>query len=190
LTLHQPTKSALRQSFLERRLQMLPNDRALASQAVLEAFFGHVQAAEGAVVAGYWPVKGEVDCLPILHALLRKGHPCALPHVTGEGAPLIFRRWDEKSRMVAGKYEITEPAEGEVLAPDIVLVPLLAFDAECHRLGYGAGFYDRTIARLRKQKPVKAVGLAYEMQFYGGGLPANGHDVRMDMIVTDRNVYQ
>jgi 5-formyltetrahydrofolate cyclo-ligase len=189
VTLHPPSKSALRQSFLERRLQMLPNDRAGAAQAVFDTFFKQVPLAANSVVAGYWPVKAELDALLILRELLRKGHACALPHVTGEGAPLLFRQWDETMPMTTGKYGITEPASKESVVPDIILVPLLAFDAKGHRLGYGAGFYDRTIARLKKQKSVRTIGLAYEMQLYGT-LPAEENDVKMDMIITDRNIYK
>ncbi len=189
MTLHPPSKSALRQSFLERRLQLLPNDRVGAALAVSDSFFKNVPLAAGAVVAGYWPVKAELDVLIILRALLGKGYTCALPHVVGEGAPLLFRRWDETMTMTTGKYGITEPIGTATLMPDIILVPLLAFDAKGHRLGYGAGFYDRTIARLKKQKNIRTIGLAYEMQLYGG-LPAEENDVKMDMIITDRNVYK
>ena len=189
MTLHPPSKSALRQSFLERRLQMLPNDRTSAAQAVAGSFFKNVPLRDGAVVAGYWPIKAELDVLVILRELLRKGHPCALPHVTGEGAPLLFRQWDENMTMTTGKYGVHEPSSNVTLMPDIILVPVLAFDAKGNRLGYGAGFYDRTIARLKKQKNILTVGLAYEMQLYGG-LPVEENDVKMDMVITDRNIYK
>jgi len=189
VTLHPPSKLALRQSFLERRLQLLPNERANAAHAVAETFFKHVPLATGAIVAGYWPVKGELDVMPILRELLRKGHTCTLPHVTGEGAPLLFRQWDENMTMTTGKYGVHEPASNVTLMPDVILVPILAFDANGHRLGYGAGFYDRTLARLKKQKNIRTIGLAYEMQLYGT-LPAEENDVKMDMIITDRNIYK
>jgi 5-formyltetrahydrofolate cyclo-ligase len=188
VTAHPPSKSALRQSFMERRLQLLPNDRVSAAEAVSAAFFQNVPLKAETVVAGYWPIKAELDALLLMRALLGKGHKCALPHVTGEGAPLLFRNWDENTPMVTGKYGLTEPANHETLLPDIILVPVLAFDATGHRLGYGMGFYDRTLARLKKQKPIRAIGLAYEMQLYNG-LPVEANDVKMDMIITDRNVY-
>jgi len=190
VTIHPPSKSALRQSFLERRLQLLPNDRASAAQAVAEAFFKHVPLKlKTEIVAGYWPVKAELDALLILRELLTKGHTCALPHVTGEGAPLLFRQWDENTPMTAGKFGLSEPANHNTVLPDIILVPVLAFDARGHRLGYGTGFYDRTLARLKKQKNVRTIGLAYEMQLYPG-LPVEDNDVKMDMIITDRNIYK
>ncbi|MBU6474622.1 MAG: 5-formyltetrahydrofolate cyclo-ligase [Alphaproteobacteria bacterium] len=191
MTLHLPTKPALRQSFLERRLQMLPNERIAAAEAICAAFLRHVEPVAGAVVAGYWPVKGEVDALPILRALLSREHACALPHVAGDGAPLLFRRWDENVKMTTGKYGLQEPAAGdEAVMPDVLLVPVLAFDANGYRLGYGGGFYDRTIARLKKQKPVRAIGLAYEMQHYKDGLPRDGNDIRMDAVITEGNIYK
>lgn len=168
---------------------MLPNDRVSAAQAVSDAFFKNVTLAKGSVVSGYWPMKAELDVLLILRELLGKGHTCALPHVTGEGSPLLFRQWDEKTTMATAKFGMTEPVGSATLLPDVLLVPLLAFDTRCHRLGYGAGFYDRTIARLKKQKPVRAIGIAYDMQFYAS-LPAEENDVRMDMIITDKDIYK
>ena len=89
---------------------MLPNERASASRAVSESFFKNVSFNAGTIVAGYWPIKAELDALLILRTLVQKGHTCALPHVTGEGAPLIFRQWDENTPMTTGKFGITEPA--------------------------------------------------------------------------------
>jgi len=169
---------------------MLPKEREGAALAVYDSFFRHVSLLNGkAVVGGYWPVKGEVDTLHILDELRRRGHICGLPHMTGEGAPLLFRQWDTGEELIAGKFGIPEPpADSAALVPDILLVPLLAFDEKRHRLGYGGGFYDRTLARLKPQKKTLAVGLAYEMQLYNI-LPHEPNDVRMDIIITDRKVY-
>ena len=93
--------------------------------------------------------------------------------------------------MITGKFGLQEPiADDATIMPDILLAPLLAFDAKGGRLGYGGGFYDRTIARMKKQKSVQAVGLAYEMQRYKDGLPRDANDVRMDIIITDGNIYK
>ncbi len=170
---------------------MLPNKRIAAAEAICDRFFKDVQLETGAIVAGYWPVKGEVDALLILRALLAKGHNCALPHVVGDGAPLLFRHWDEDVQMITGKYGLQEPVAGdEAVMPDVLLVPVLAFDAQGYRLGYGGGFYDRTIVRLKKQKPVRTIGLAYEMQHYKEGLPRDGNDIKVDVIITDGNMYK
>src|SRR4051812_22222774 len=102
---------------------MLPNERAQAAEAVRESFFKNVTLLPGQIVAGYWPIRGELDVLPILRELLARGHACALPKVTGEGSPLLFRQWNEAAPMAVGKYGITEPAAGEAVIPDIILLP-------------------------------------------------------------------
>ncbi len=189
MTDQRPSKSALRLTFLERRLQIPPEARQRAARAVFEAFFSHVQVPAGVVVSGYAPMRGELDDLPVLRELLQRGHTCALPHVAGKGLPLEFRAWTELTPMTTSPFNIAEPAAGEGLEPDILLVPLAAFDTKCHRLGYGAGFYDRTIARLRGMKPVLAIGLAYEEQGYDA-LPVEEYDAKLDMVITDRNIYK
>jgi 5-formyltetrahydrofolate cyclo-ligase len=175
--------------FLDQRMQLSPGIRKTAADLAYENFFKNVPLRAGAIVAGYWPIRGELDDLPILKELLRRHHLCALPHVGEGGAPLTFRAWAETTPMTSGKYNIMEPAADRVLVPDVILVPMAAFDRTGHRLGYGAGFYDRTLARLRAGKQVMAVGLAYEAQACGG-FPAEEGDARMDMIVTDKNFYK
>lgn len=174
---------------LEQRMQ-IPLDSALrAAAAVCDFFFKHVTVPDGAVVAGYAPIRGELDDMPILRTLTRRGKICALPHMASEEAPLAFRFWNEITPMTTGKYGITEPAPDRRLSPDIVLVPLAAFDINRHRLGYGAGCYDRTLAALAKTKPVLSIGLGYETQLCDE-IPAEETDIRMDMIITDGKVYQ
>lgn len=183
------SKAALRQGLLQQRLQLSPAAQKTAAEKICQLFFQQVKVPAGAVVAGYWPVRGEVDGLPILRELLRRKHLCALPHVAGEGRPLEFRSWNDSTQMVMGKYDIPEPAAGEVIVPDIILVPLAAFDKTGHRLGYGGGFYDRTLAALKKEKHVLAIGFGYEMQGCDT-LPVDENDVRLDMVITDKNVYR
>jgi 5-formyltetrahydrofolate cyclo-ligase len=174
--------------FLDQRMQLSPSICKNAADQAYEIFFKNVPLKDGAIVAGYWPIRGELDDLPILKELLRRHHLCALPHVADGSQPLTFRAWSETTPMTPGKYSIMEPAGDRTLVPDIILVPMAAFDKTGHRLGYGAGFYDLTIARLKASKPVLVVGLAYEAQACAG-LPAEDRDVRMDMIVTDKNFY-
>lgn len=188
MTEQPPSKSALRQTFLERRAQLAPAAQKESAAKVCEVFFKNVSVPEGAVVAGYWPIRNELDDLPILRELLRRGHSCALPQVAGESSPLVFRAWDEAAPMKAGRYGIMEPADSPVVIPDIILVPLLAFDKRGYRLGYGAGFYDRTLAHIRKTAAVFSVGLAYEAQRYGE-IPADETDIMLDMIISDQDVY-
>jgi 5-formyltetrahydrofolate cyclo-ligase len=184
------TKSALRTMFLERRMQIPADLRAISAAEAFDLFFQAVSLPQGAIVAGYWPMRGELDDMPILHEVLKRGHLCALPHVAAKEMPLVFRAWNEGMPMVISPVGISEPApEAPLLVPDILLVPLAAFDTKRHRLGYGAGYYDRTIAGLKELKPLLAVGLGYEGQRCDA-LPAEEHDIQMDMIVTDRNIYK
>ncbi|MBI3441073.1 MAG: 5-formyltetrahydrofolate cyclo-ligase [Proteobacteria bacterium] len=180
------SKPALRRIFLERRAQIPPDIRKISADKACELFFEHIKVPAGAIVAGYWPIRAELDDLPILLELTRLKRRCALPHVAGEEVPLVFRAWHETTPLVPGMYGIQEPAVGASLKPDIILVPMAAFDVKGHRLGYGAGFYDRTLKAIR---PLLAIGLAYEEQLCGS-LPVEENDVRMDMIITDRNVYR
>ena len=182
-------KSDLRQMFLERRKQIPAEARKVAARQAYDLFFKHAQIPKGAVVAGYSAIRAELDVLPILRELIKRGHPCALPHVIARDAALEFRAWDETTPMTTGKHDIAEPAADNKVLPDVLLVPLLSFDANCHRIGYGAGHYDRTIVQIKATKPVLTIGMAYEVQ-KSDALPVEGHDVRLDMIITDRNVYQ
>ena len=179
------SKASLRQTYLDRRMKILPEARESCSGRAYDIFFKNVKIPSGAIVSGYWPVHAEMNDLSILKELRRRGHVTALPRVAGKGDPLEFFPWDETTPMAAGKFDIAEPAAGKAVKPDVLIVPLLAFDAERHRLGYGAGFYDRTIKGLRS---VLTIGLAYEDQLCDK-LPSEAHDVRMDMIVTDKKVY-
>ncbi|MSO93236.1 MAG: 5-formyltetrahydrofolate cyclo-ligase [Rhodospirillales bacterium] len=140
--------------------------------------------APGAAVSGFWPMGDEIDARPLLTELHRRGYRCALPVVTPRGTPLVFRAWAPGDTLEAGVFGTSHPpaARGDV-TPDVVLAPLLAFDREGFRLGYGGGFYDRTLASLRRW-PVLAVGVGYSFQEIER-VPRDGHDQRLDWIVTE-----
>lgn len=145
---------------------------------------------EGAVVAGYWPMRGEIDVLPLLSVLAERGQVTALPVVVAPRAPLEFRRWRDGDPLEEGPYGTRHPvASAAVVRPVCLLVPLLAFDRQGVRLGYGGGFYDRTLAALRADGPVVAVGVAYAGQEVEA-LPAEPHDERLDWVITEREVIR
>ncbi len=144
--------------------------------------------APGAVVSGYWPFRSEIDPRPLMARLAAAGARIALPVTPPKGsdAPLHFRLWDAVDELRPGHFPVHEPpTHAKTVEPDLVLVPLLAFDRRGHRLGYGAGHYDRTLARLRALKPVTALGLAFAAQEVDE-LPAGPHDQRLDGVVTER----
>lgn len=151
---------------------------------------GHVRslaAGLGApgIASGYLAVRDELDPLPAMAALAALGWRLALPVVVGPGLPLVFRSWTPGEPTVPAGLGLAVPAGGEELAPDLLLVPMLAFDARGHRLGYGGGFYDRTIAALRARNPgVRAVGVAFAAQQVPL-MPDRETDMRLDAILTE-----
>ena len=137
-----------------------------------------------AVVSGFASLPEELNVWPLLRRLAGAGVPLALPVVAKKGRPLVFRAWMPGDAMDKGVWGIPEPkADKPVLEPDILLVPLLAFDAHGCRLGYGGGFYDRTLAGLRAIKPVVAIGLAYDEQRVNA-VPHLDYDQRLDWVLT------
>ena len=138
------------------------------------------------MVAGYWPFREEADPRPLMQILAAKGHPLVLPRILRRTAPLEFRRWIEGDPLRPNAFEIAEPlASAEIATPSILLVPMLAFDAAGTRLGYGGGYYDRTLATLRAAGKVAAVGIAYAGQEVGK-VPRREHDAPLDAIVTEK----
>lgn len=143
--------------------------------------------APGAAVSGFWPMGDEIDVRPLLIQLHGRGFRCALPVVTPKGTPLVFRAWAPDDTLEPGPFGTSHPpaAQGEV-TPDAVLAPMLAFDAAGFRLGYGGGYYDRTLERLRRGK-VLAVGVAYSFQQIEA-VPHGPQDQRLDWIVTEERI--
>jgi 5-formyltetrahydrofolate cyclo-ligase len=138
-----------------------------------------------AVVAGYWPTRDEADPRQLMKALAARGATLTMPRIEDRNAALSFRRWSEGDPLVDNRHAIREPpAEAQRVIPNLVLVPLLAFDATGHRLGYGGGYYDRTLAGLRAAGPVAAIGIAYAGQEIAA-IPHEANDQRLDMVLTE-----
>ncbi len=138
---------------------------------------------EGVAVSGVWPLPGELDLRPLLSALAERGQVVLLPETTPRGQALAFRRWWPGAPMIAGRFGTSHP-EGEAGEPGLLLVPLLAFDARLGRLGYGGGYYDRTLAGL---PDARAIGFAYARQQVPE-VPSGPFDVALDAVVTEAGV--
>lgn len=180
-------KAQARKSAAARRAAIASPD---AGELVAAHLLAGVPREPDAVVSGFWPMGDELDIRPALKRLAAAGHPLALPVVVKRGEPLIFRRWRVGDALVRAGFGTSVPApEAEVLDPSFLLVPLLAFDRTGYRLGYGGGFYDRTLAKLRAVGPITAVGVAYAGQEVAEVL-RGPHDARLDWIVTEREAIR
>lgn len=136
-------------------------------------------------IAGYWPIADELDVKPLLQMLSRAGIKVSLPTVIPDQKRLVFQGWSENTQLVKGPYGTLQPHRSSAfITPDILMIPLLAFDAEGGRLGYGGGYYDRTLSELRKKKEITAVGIAYAGQEINE-VPTCSNDQRLDWIVTE-----
>lgn len=138
----------------------------------------------GAALAGYWPIQTEIDPRPAMEAHFG---PVGLPVIAGAGLPLLFRRWSPGCLMVPGPYGAEVPDTDEEMVPSVLIVPLLAFDRDGFRLGYGGGFYDRTLEGLRARGPVTAIGFAFAAQEIEE-VPIEPTDQPLDLIVTEEEV--
>ena len=178
-------KAVLRRAATARRDALPPDERMAAALAVAEQGLP-VEVMPGIIVSGFSPLKSEISPLPLLRRLADTGASLALPVVAGRGKPLIMRAWSFGAPLVSGVWGIREPpADAPELFPDILIVPLLAFDRSGHRIGYGAGYYDLTVSRLRTMKPVTAIGIAFAAQEIAA-VPATPRDARLDLVLTER----
>ena len=143
----------------------------------------------GALLAGYMPMRTEIDCLPAMTANIGRGGRVAVPVIPGAARPLRFREWTPGAAMVAGDFGALIPAAGDWLTPTVLIVPMLAFDRRGYRLGYGGGGYDRTLEGLRARGPVVAIGFAYGAQEVGE-VPIDATDQRLDLVVTEAGVIR
>ncbi|MGE4610445.1 MAG: 5-formyltetrahydrofolate cyclo-ligase [Paracoccaceae bacterium] len=142
----------------------------------------------GLVISGYMPIRTEIDVLPAMNSLHGLGHRICVPVVVRPGLPLSFREWTPDTQMVNGPFGAQVPSVGDWLSPLVLIVPLVAFDDIGYRLGYGGGYYDRSLELLRKKHPTKAVGFAYSGQ--KGEVPIEATDQRLDAMVTELGVEE
>jgi 5-formyltetrahydrofolate cyclo-ligase len=178
------TKAALRREALARRDALPAQIRKAAAEAIAARAFP-LGIAPGTVVSGFMPLKSEINPLPLMRKLADAGVSLALPVIAGRGKPLIMRSWQWGAPLVSGVWGIREPGSAAPqVHPDIVLVPLLAFDRSGHRIGYGAGYYDLTIAQLRASKSITAVGIAFAAQEVET-VPRTAFDAQLDLVLTE-----
>ncbi len=177
-------KRAARTRALACRAAAFAAHGAVAGARIAEHGLSFLPLAPGRVVSGFSAIRDEIDPAALLQRLQGEGHHLCLPVMQGKGLPLVFRAWSPGDEMGKVQWGISEPLPDKpVLEPDVVLVPLLAFDAQGFRLGYGGGFYDRTLARLRAIKPVVAVGIAYD-ELKVDAVPYRSYDERLDWVLT------
>jgi 5-formyltetrahydrofolate cyclo-ligase len=182
-------KSEIRRAAVGRRDALPADARRAAAEAIAARQFP-LAVSPATVVSGFMPLKSEINPLPLMKKLAEAGAMLALPVVAGRGKPLIMRAWQWGEPLAEGVWGIRQPKpEASELEPDILLVPLLAFDRAGHRIGYGAGYYDMTLARLRSRKPVTAIGIAFAAQEIAA-VPTTPRDERLDLVLTEREVIE
>lgn len=176
-------RKAERERLIAARLEIPAEERALMAARIAEGLDTIIGDPKGSVVSLYWPFRGEPDLRPWIASITERGATAALPVVVEKGRPLIFRAYRPGDRLEKGVWNIPIPAEGEEVIPDIVLAPVVGFDPHNYRLGYGGGFFDRTLAAL-PAKPL-VIGVGYSSQAIATIYP-QPHDIAMDRIVTER----
>jgi len=182
------SKQHLRAVALAKRDALSGEDRTAAADVIAGRGLPF-EIARGAVVSGYSPIRNEIDPAPLMRKLASEGTRLALPAVMARGKSLAFRIWSPHDRLMLGPLGILEPSPAATeVVPDIMLVPLAGFDRAGHRIGYGAGHYDYTLAHLRKLKAITAVGVAFAVQEIAG-IPAGPHDVALDYVLTETQTF-
>jgi 5-formyltetrahydrofolate cyclo-ligase len=181
-------KSAFRKTMRARRAELARAHPDFARDAAEHV--GALKIADGATVGAYVAINGEADPHRILKKLTLRNCTLAFPRVVAKDEPLVFHRWKPGQNLQRGAYGIPEPSKDSPLAyPKILLVPLLAFDAQGHRLGYGGGYYDRTLDFLRANSTVRAIGVAYAGQEVAE-LPREDHDHPLNAVITENGVRE
>jgi 5-formyltetrahydrofolate cyclo-ligase len=178
-------KRAARSAAIKLRSRLYLQERENAPLALARTGLSFTRLPSGLAVSGFFPFKSEIDVLPLLARLNSEGWITCLPIVKGERQPLIFRQWTPGERTTAGVWGIPMPTEdAPEIEPDVLLVPLLAFDCAGYRLGYGGGFYDRTLAYLRRKKTITAIGVGYAGQELAM-VPRGAMDEPLDYVLTE-----
>jgi len=179
-------KSQIRKKFLKLREKKLQKINLINFNNIIKLL--KKKTIKGRVVGGYYPYNNELDCIQILKKLEKKNYIISLPRIKNN-FQMDFIQWSFKEPLVINKFGIPEPSNGKIKFPDILLIPLLSFDKKLNRVGYGGGFYDRYIHKIKRKKKPLLVGLAYSFQKVKK-IPINEHDKKLDFVVTERNIIE
>ena len=175
-------KSDIRKKILKIRKQKSSKSLNINFEHLLKILKKNINI--GKVIGGYYPYNYEVDAIEVLTNLEKQNYQISLPKIK-KNYQMDFFCWSTKDPLEINKYGIPEPASGKKIVPNILLVPLVAFDKNCNRIGYGGGFYDRYIKKIKKIKKIVTIGLAYSFQKINQ-IPADKYDVKLDFIVTNK----
>lgn len=165
-------------------------DHALWCAQEIVIRFNELSLPENPVFSAYWPMKTELDVRPLMLSLFNRGFTVSLPVVSEKKLPLSFRRWEPGAELVAGPYGTEQPDEKyELITPNVLLLPLLAFDRQGGRLGYGGGFYDRTVAQLRQKGAPVVIGVAFSDQEIES-VPLEETDEKLNFVLTETEIVK
>ena len=179
-------KSQIRKKFLKLRENKLKKIKSINHNNIIKLL--KKKGIKGKIVGGYYPYNNEIDCIQILKKLEKKNYIISLPKIK-KNSQMDFIQWSSDEPLVINKFGIPEPSNDKIKFPDILLVPLLSFDAKLNRVGYGGGFYDRYIHRIKRKKKPLLVGLAYSFQKVKS-IPINKYDKKLDFVVTERKIIE
>ncbi|WP_421989625.1 5-formyltetrahydrofolate cyclo-ligase [Roseococcus sp.] len=178
-------RKAERERLIALRLAVDPQTRRQESEAIAAGLDAALGEVAGRIVSAYWPFRGEPDLRPWLERIHARGGRCALPVVVEKARPLVFREWTPGAALARGVWNIPIPAEGAEVVPEIVIAPVVGFDPGAYRLGYGGGFFDRTLAAMAVRPRVLGVGASRAAI---STIFPQPHDIPMDAIVTERDI--
>ena len=179
-------RRAKRAELLNVRMGLAQDDHRRLSVAVLDRLMAAFPGVRAAKLGIYWPPRGEISIFPLAQRSLAEGGEVSLPGIVERRGPLQFRAWKPGEPLSTGVYDIPFPRDGAVVQPDPLIIPLVGFDDACHRLGYGGGYYDRTLAKA-KIKPL-TIGVGFEFMRLASIQPL-AHDIPMDVVVTEAGVF-
>ena len=186
----QELKKRLRDKATSIRGEISNEAAAEAADAIATHFFRTWSPGRSKVVAGFWPINSEINIRPLIENLYRAGCDIVLPEVVAPSKVLLFRKWTPGAQMTKGSYKTSVlTANAAVMEPDWILVPLLAFDPERFRLGYGGGYYDVTLSQLAKKREIFTIGVAYDIQKIDV-VPRESSDFQLDAILTENRVIK